>query len=92
MFLSYSIFVQRVPDTCRYSQDCMAKKNTPVNSWHIAFFQRCKGHCLKLFDDGSSQSNLLSSSLGSGRFVMRKVCATQSMVARHDSDLMQLAL
>jgi len=33
-----------------------------------------------------------SSSLGSGRFAKRKVCATQSMVALHDSALMQLVL
>jgi hypothetical protein len=32
------ILVGWVPDTCKHSHDCIAKKNAPVNNWHVVYF------------------------------------------------------
>jgi len=110
MLRNVNILVRRCPDTLRYSHDLIAKKNAPVNNWHIAMSSGVKAiFCNSLITDPvkvtccfSGLSNFLyplnclyrnkegfpsSSSLGSGLFAKRKVCAMQSMVVRHDSDL-----
>jgi hypothetical protein len=102
IFFRVSSLVRRDPDTFRYSQERIAKKNAPVNNWHIALSNGVKAildnsfiidpvsasccfsggssflyplYCLCRINEGFPSS----SRRGSGRFAMRKACATQSM-------------